>query len=69
VRADPLDRSEIPVAVVLAVHDRDAVARCLIALLPALPDDVPLLAAGAAGGRGVARGPSGWSGGRRRVAD
>jgi glycosyltransferase involved in cell wall biosynthesis len=47
VRADPLDRPEILVAVVLAVHDRDAVARCLITLLPALPDDVPLLAAGA----------------------
>jgi glycosyltransferase involved in cell wall biosynthesis len=47
VRADPLDRSEIPVAVVLAVHDRDAVARCLVALLPALPAEVPLLAAGA----------------------
>jgi glycosyltransferase involved in cell wall biosynthesis len=47
VRVDPLDRSAIPVAVVLAVHDRDAVARCLIALLPALPADVPLLAAGA----------------------
>jgi glycosyltransferase involved in cell wall biosynthesis len=37
-------------AVVLAAQDRDAVARCLIALLPALPAlpvDVPLLAAGA----------------------
>ena len=29
------------------MHDRDAVARCLIALLPALPAGVPLLAAGA----------------------
>jgi glycosyltransferase involved in cell wall biosynthesis len=37
----------VPVAVVLAVADRDAVARCLVALLPALPDGVPLLAAGA----------------------
>jgi glycosyltransferase involved in cell wall biosynthesis len=46
VRADPPDRPEIPVAVVLAVRDRDAVARCLVALLPALPPDVPLLAAG-----------------------
>jgi glycosyltransferase involved in cell wall biosynthesis len=47
VRADPPDRPEIPVAVVLAVHDRDAVARCMVALLPALSADVPLLAAGA----------------------
>ncbi|HEX5924249.1 MAG TPA: glycosyltransferase [Baekduia sp.] len=47
VRADLPDRPEIPVAVVLAVHDRDAVARCLVSLLPALPTDVPLLAAGA----------------------
>jgi glycosyltransferase involved in cell wall biosynthesis len=34
-------------AVVLAAQDRDTVARCLVALLPALPADVPLLAAGA----------------------
>ena len=46
-RADPLDRPEISVAVVLTVHDRDAVARCLMALLPALPADVALLATGA----------------------
>jgi hypothetical protein len=39
-----------PVAVVLAVAGRDAVARCLVALLPALPEDVPLLAAGSAEG-------------------
>ncbi|HEY4095228.1 MAG TPA: glycosyltransferase [Baekduia sp.] len=41
---------QVPVAVVLAVADRDAVARCLVALLPALPADVPLLAAGSAEG-------------------
>jgi glycosyltransferase involved in cell wall biosynthesis len=47
VRADSPDRPEIPVAVVLAVRDREAVARCLVGLLPALPEGVPLLAAGA----------------------
>ncbi len=44
--ADPQDPPELP-AVVLAGQDRDAVARCLVALLPALPAEVPLLAAGA----------------------
>jgi glycosyltransferase involved in cell wall biosynthesis len=49
VPADSQDRPDVPV-VVLAAHDRDAVARCLIALLPALPADVPLLVAGPAEG-------------------
>jgi glycosyltransferase involved in cell wall biosynthesis len=48
--ADLPDRPDVAVAVVLAVSDRDAVARCLLALLPALPAEVPLLAAGAADG-------------------
>jgi glycosyltransferase involved in cell wall biosynthesis len=45
---DPLP--DVPVAVVVAVGDPDAVARCLVALLAALPPDVPLLVAGAEAG-------------------
>jgi glycosyltransferase involved in cell wall biosynthesis len=73
----------MPVAVVLAARDRDAVARCLVALLPALGEDVPLLAAGTpeglravqelAGARGVvALGPdvvAGWNAAAARLPD
>jgi glycosyltransferase involved in cell wall biosynthesis len=51
VRADQHAVSDAAVAIVLAVDDPDMVARCLLALLPALPGDVPLFAGGTAEGR------------------
>jgi glycosyltransferase involved in cell wall biosynthesis len=77
VRADPHAFPDAPVAIVLAVHDADAVARCLLALLPALPAGVPLLAGGTEAGRQAldrlsgdrdvvwlgAEGPAAWNAG------
>jgi Glycosyl transferases group 1 len=50
-RADLPDLSAASAVVLLAVHDADAVARCLVALLPAIGPEVALVAAGTDAGR------------------